>query len=230
MKKFKKALVLFLCAVLLVAGSVMGTLAYLTSQDTVVNTFTVGDIAIILDEANVDEMGNVIDETRVKTNDYHLLPGHSYVKDPTVTIRNDSEPAYVRMMVTVNNVKALKAAMPEYVAGDDVFMLQYLIEGWDSTMWQYVACVETANGEATVATYEFRYRDIVSPAVPGTDKAYVEANEMLPLFTAINMPGAALTNEKIANLDGVIITVDAHAIQADGFADADAAWDAFNAA
>ena len=55
MKKAKKALALVLCAVLLVAGSVMGTMAYLTSKDEVVNTFTVGKVGITLDEEDVDD-------------------------------------------------------------------------------------------------------------------------------------------------------------------------------
>ena len=47
MKNLKKALVLLLCAILLVVGSVMGTLAYLTSQDTVKNTFINSTLLII---------------------------------------------------------------------------------------------------------------------------------------------------------------------------------------
>ena len=46
MKKTKKALLLSLCAVMLVTASVLGTMAYLTSTDEVVNTFTVGNVAI----------------------------------------------------------------------------------------------------------------------------------------------------------------------------------------
>ena len=53
MKTARKVLMIALCAVLLVSISVMGTMAYLTSQDTVTNTFTVGKVAINLDEADV---------------------------------------------------------------------------------------------------------------------------------------------------------------------------------
>ena len=59
MKKVK-VLLLSLCAVLLVAASVLGTLAYLTSQDTVVNTFTVGKVKTTLDEADVHPDGTAI--------------------------------------------------------------------------------------------------------------------------------------------------------------------------
>ena len=49
MKARSKALLLALCAVLLVAVSVLGTMAYLTSKTQVItNTFTVGDINIEL--------------------------------------------------------------------------------------------------------------------------------------------------------------------------------------
>ena len=51
MKTKSKALLLTLCAVLLVTASVLGTMAFLTSNDEVVNTFSVGSVAIKLDEA-----------------------------------------------------------------------------------------------------------------------------------------------------------------------------------
>ena len=60
MKKKTKALMLVLCAVLLVTASVLGTMAYLTSTDQVVNTFTVGKVAITLDEAQVDLDGTPV--------------------------------------------------------------------------------------------------------------------------------------------------------------------------
>ncbi len=76
MKTRTKALALTLCAVLLVVGSVMGTMAYLTSKDSVENTFTVGNVAITLDEAKVETDGTeVSDADRVKENSYNLVPG-----------------------------------------------------------------------------------------------------------------------------------------------------------
>ena len=87
MKKKTKALMLVLCAVLLVTASVLGTMAYLTSTDEVVNTFTVGQVAITLDEAKVNPDGTAVTPAeRVKANAYHLLPGHAYTKDPTVHV------------------------------------------------------------------------------------------------------------------------------------------------
>ena len=55
MKARSKALLLTLCAVLLVAASVLGTAAYLTSTESVTNTFSVGQVKITMDEANKTE-------------------------------------------------------------------------------------------------------------------------------------------------------------------------------
>ena len=100
MKSGKKALLLALCAVLLVAATVMGTMAYLTSQDQVINTFTIGKVAIKLDEAKVNEEGVAVEPAeRVRENAYHLMPGHSYTKDPTVHVAADSEDSWIFVKV-----------------------------------------------------------------------------------------------------------------------------------
>ena len=100
MKKKTKALMLVLCAVLLVTASVLGTMAYLTSTDKVVNTFTVGKVAITLDEAKVKEDGTAVTPAeRVKENAYHLLPGHTYTKDPMVHVQANSEDSFIFVKV-----------------------------------------------------------------------------------------------------------------------------------
>ena len=102
MKTAKKALLLTVCALVLVAATVMGTLAYLTSQDNVENTFTVGNLIIMLDEAKTNELGDPIEgAARVHNNKYKLMPSEEYVKDPTVTVMNGSEASFV--YVTVDN-------------------------------------------------------------------------------------------------------------------------------
>ena len=108
MKTKSKALLLTLCAVLLVAASVLGTMAYLTSTDTVTNTFTVGKVEIKLDETDVTDPNG----PRVKANSYKLMPGTTYTKDPTVTVLKGSEESYVRMKVTFNNASKLMAMLP----------------------------------------------------------------------------------------------------------------------
>ena len=86
-----------LCAVLLVAASVLGTMAYLTDSKDVKNTFTVGNVAITLDEAKVDGNGNAInkqgkrvtnlaDAERVPATRTSCCPATPTPSDPTVTV------------------------------------------------------------------------------------------------------------------------------------------------
>ena len=82
----KKALALVLALTLLVAGVVGGTLAWLTDQTAEVkNTFTVGDINIGLTET---------------TADYKMVPGNTIAKDPTVTVKANSEACWLFVQVT----------------------------------------------------------------------------------------------------------------------------------
>ena len=82
----KKTLALVLALTLLVAGVVGGTLAWLTDQTAEVkNTFTVGDINIDLTET---------------TTDYKMVPGNTIAKDPTITVKANSEACWLFVKVT----------------------------------------------------------------------------------------------------------------------------------
>lgn len=219
MKTSMKALTLVLCAVLLVCASVMGTLAYLKSTtDVVKNTFTVGKVAIKLDEAPVDEYGKVVSGNRCNANTYKLMPGHTYTKDPMVTVMAESETSYIRMMVTIEGYDKLVAAFPttsyaEFWDGE-MFLLEKLVSNWDSNIWQ------SYGYDANTKTYEFRYYKTVDTLGKGN-------TELEPLFKFVVVP-SQMTNDQILALDQVKINIVAHAMQADGFGTADAAWAAFN--
>lgn len=246
MKTKSKALLLTLCAVLLVAASVLGTMAYLTSKDEVVNTFTVGNVAIKLDEAKVDESGKALTgdaAERVKANEYHLLPGHTYTKDPTVTVLKDSEESYVRLKVTFNNAAELikLCTDPEFAEDgptgvENAFPLIRMVNfveanalKWDGIIpdnmvdtedmladAKYFACDKATD----TLTYYFYYTETV--AAPTADV------KLPTLFASITVP-EWVTGTQLATLKDFQITVVAEAIQADGFATEAAAWAAFNA-
>lgn len=96
MKNAKRILLLVLCAALLVGATITGTVAYLTSQQTVTNTFTAGKVAITMTESDVNEYGVPVENApRVLENEYLLVPGHTYKKDPIVYVAANSEPCYV---------------------------------------------------------------------------------------------------------------------------------------
>ena len=152
MKKTRKILLMAACAVLLVCISVGATVAYLTSTDSVTNTFTVGKVAIKLDEAPVDTNGKATTGARVKANNYKLLPGHTYNKDPMVTVLSGSEPAYIKMTVTFSKANELDAIFAS-VGGAN---LTGIFNGYDSANW--IAKGNTKDADASTRTYEFWYK------------------------------------------------------------------------
>ena len=108
MKTKNKVLLIVACVCLIVATTVMATMAYLVDSAEVVNTFTVGNVQLKLDETAVNPDGTPTSAGRVEAgNEYHLIPGKTYTKDPMVTVKAGSEDCYVRMLVTLNCKSAL---------------------------------------------------------------------------------------------------------------------------
>ena len=219
MKKTSKAILVVLCALMLVIGSVMGTMAYLTYQTkTVKNTFTVGNVnlggteiqnpanpseTIIqegLDEALVNAYGeklNVAGEVaesgdtlaaRVLENEYKLIPGHSYVKDPTIHVGADSEACWLFVEVA-NGIEGIEAG---------------------TTIAEQMA----ANGGKHMSGNVYAYKEVVETNDTGKDVIVFSGFEIRDDVTV-----ADLQNYKSAN-----VTVVAYAVQAEGFNTAAAAW------
>lgn len=194
MKTRSKTLLLALCAVLLVVGSVMGTMAYLTSQDAVTNTFTVGSVAITLDETDVNTAGVKEGETRVDANTYKLMPGHSYTKDPIVHFAAKSEASWLFIKVENN------------------------IAGAESTAEGYknIATQISENGWTALTGVNNVYYKQVSA---NTTNAAVD----YPVFSSFAISDS-LDGTALAAFDGKTVVVTAYAVQADGFDDAADAW------
>ena len=244
MKTRSKALLLTLCAVLLVAASVLGTMAYLTSTDSVENTFTVGKVSIKLDEAKVDADGKAVTPAeRVKGNEYKLMPGHTYTKDPTVTVEKGSESSYVRMKVTFNNAAQIIALCtdPEFAEDgptgvENAFPLIRMVDfveanavKWDGIIPDNMVDTEEMLGNAKyfvydetndTLTYYFYYTETVAASDADV--------KLATLFDSITVP-EWVTGDQLAALVNFKISIVAEAIQADGFDNADAAWAEFAA-
>lgn len=203
--KLKKILTLMCCAVLLVCISVGATVAYLTSKDSVTNTFTVGALSITLDEAKVNVNGEKLNKNnsvaveddelaaRVKANAYHLVPGHNYVKDPVVHFAAGNDAAWVFVKVE-NGISAIESKANGYVTIEN----QILANGWT-----------TLAGQTGVY-----YKDVA--ANNAEDATVVD----LKVFQNFTVDTAA----DVANYASAKITVNAYAIQRDGFNDAASAW------
>lgn len=120
----KKTLITVLALVLVLAVAVGGAVAWLTATSgPVTNTFTVGDIKINL----VEHAYNAANPSEITTNvsnsnNYKLIPGTTYAKDPTVTVEKNSEACYLF-------VKMEKANNPD----------TYLDYSFNSTGWTALA-------------------------------------------------------------------------------------------
>ena len=242
MKTRRNALLLTFCAVLLVVASVMGTIAYLTSTDAVKNTFTVGNVSIKLDEAKVTEDGKIVEGAdRVHENDYKLLPGLTYTKDPTVTVENGSEESYVRMKVTFNNAKAIIAMCTDPEFAEDgptgvenayplIRMVNFVEANtakWDGIIPDNMVETEDMLGDAKYFVYDKKADTLTYYFYYTQTFAAPTADVVLPtLFDSIKVP-EWVTGDQLKALDGFQINAVAEAIQAAGFASADEAWAAF---
>lgn len=213
--KTRKILALALCAVMLVAASVLGTMAYMTDvTDTVENTFTVGNVHFNeelnggLDEADVDADGVVkLDEnkqplTRVTENTYKLVPAHTYVKDPTVHLDDESEKCYVFVKV-VNEIEDIETTL---TTGDHVTIAAQMANlGWEAV--ESGSNIYFYNGQLSVNA-------VVDPSV----------NQDLVVFNEFTIDGT-VENDELVDYANAKITIKAYAVQADGFTSVADAWE-----
>ncbi len=196
MKTRNKAILLSLCAILLVVTTVFATLAYLTdTENTVTNTFTVGNVSITLEESKVNTDGSLYDNgtTKVTSNEYKLFPGGTYTKDPVLTVDEGSEDAWVFVSVE-NQISAIEDST-------NAIADQIIDNGWvivdedeDENVVIYAKSTAQKAGASLKVFDEFSVADTVNNAE----------------FTALG------NNTKII--------INGYAIQADGFEDYNEAW------
>ena len=194
MKTAKKALGLMLVAVLLVTATIFGTMAYLTDKDEVTNTFTVGSVDISLDEAPVGADGKATTGNRVQKNDYKLMPGHEYDKDPIVHFQPKSEASWLFIEVT-NEIADIESKANDYKS----IATQITDNGWtalDGVTGVYYQKVG-ANNSGSAVDYKVFQGFTVDGSVNGTT---------------------------LDNYNNKTVKVTAYAVQADGFDSATAAW------
>lgn len=120
-KKVLTASLLTLCAVALVVTSVLTTIALLTSSSGVSNVFTVGDVKISMYESKVNSKGQPVNANgeviaekggtpvKVDTNSYHLIPGETYTKDPTIYINSGEMDDMYLFVKSTNMIRSAEA-------------------------------------------------------------------------------------------------------------------------
>lgn len=210
--KARKILVSLAALALVAAISIGGTLAYLTSNDEVKNTFSVGNVGITMDEAKVNQDGEklyvltgdvetenydkyVTDSTkgdiakRVKANDYKLMPGHTYTKDPIIHVDTASEDCY--LFVTIKNEITAIEATGKTVAD------QMKTNGWAEVTGKTGLYVYVGKGAVTNA--------LPLAVAKGTN---VNVFEQIVIADSVT---------SVSDYQGKTIVANAYAVQKDGF-------------
>ena len=219
MKLTKKKVFLAAIAICLVAILSMGTLAWFSGSDEVVNNFYVADS----DDDTADEIFSVDvwENTPDGDNDQdgyeyqEILPGDTLKKE--VRVENTGYYAqYVRVIVTISDAEAWINAL-----GSD-FNVATVFDGFDITKWNHIW--NNLNGATTMPeelVYVMYYTDVVN------------SGDVVEVFNNVKVP-TTLTQEQAAAFEGgFAVNVKAQAVQAEnvvpeGTNAADAAWAAFN--
>lgn len=195
----KKQIIAGMAAAMVCVGAVGGTFAYLTqTTGEVRNTFTVGNnVQISLDETDVDELGVAVPEAgKVTANEYKLIPGHEYTKDPTVHVDADSETCYVFIKVD-NGIAAIESDAEGYVNIAE----QIARNGWTA--------LPNKSG------YYYK-TDAVSPEGADVD-IDVFGQFAINKDAYIDAEKAPMDPLNLAQYTDATITITACAVQADGF-------------
>ena len=246
MKISKRSLFSVIALVLTMSITAFGTVAYMTDSDQVTNTFTVGNIDIIVDETDTDGSqtgivtpGTGDTPTRDQANDYELIPGLEQVKDPRITVKANSEECYVRMRVEMNCIEELQNIYLNYLnkyeadkLGPDESYAKPSVEDVLKVLvdinknWAY----ESLDLENNIAVIEFRYVELDEFGFEDGDKIVSTSDTatVLPaLFEHFTVP-IWMTGMDLEKLNGFYLNVYGDAVQTEAFDDADDAWRAYD--
>lgn len=192
----KKSLLTMLVALGLIGAVGTGaTLAYLSSTtDVMTNTFSVGNVKVVQDEAVWDDTNNVAKNTRTSTGNTYtdITPGDVLAKDPTATVKAGSANCYVFMQVSGVDELALK---------------NFTFSGFDSSKWLKVVD-EDGDNKGVDGVYQYKNTatsDIVKKSA---------ADQKLPaLFT--NVTYSIEAEEMAAGTTLSDVTIKTCAVQAE---------------
>ena len=212
----KRFVAILLCVTLVALAAIGATFAYLTDTKTVDNTFTMGNVAIKLDETNVNDP----EGARVTSNAYNVYPGAVVTKDPIVH-NTGKNAAYIRATVNVSNWMNLCAAyypdFKETFPNDGYKAALNLLVGELGKGWSVVG-VE-AGDTFTIGQFDAKF-------ILKYDGKLASGADTTAMFQTVTIP-AGIDN---ANTDSFKeVKVVAQAIQADGFDTWDAAFAAYDA-
>ena len=201
----RRTLILILAIVLVFGIAVGGTIAWLIdTTDPVVNTFTVGNIDITLQEhplkSGDDYDGMTIDtsaETTDKVDNYKMIPGRTLQKDPFITVKKDSEECWLFIRIDKS-------------ANFDTFM-EYTV---DTTVWNKYTGAQW-NGQ----DIDLWYRQV--PAATADTDYYILKDNQVTVKSGVTQAQLQAVGDNKPTL-----TFIAYACQSEGLDTYTAAWQA----
>lgn len=198
MKLNKKKVFVTALAVSVIAILSVGSLAWFSASDKVVNEFFVADSEDDTPEeifsVDVWEYTENSPTEKVPAGDTYanVLPGDKLKKEPHVANTGHYD-QYIRVIVEISDATAWINAVGMDIEMEKVFV------GFDETKWNNISM--DANGETDTITYVLYYKDVLTS---GND---------ITLFTDVKIP-ESLTQAQAAEFDGgFTINVRAQAVQ-----------------
>lgn len=194
----KKKLIIMLSTIGAIAAIGVGaTLAYFTANDSATNVVTMGNVSITLTENEVTKGsdGHTYEQTNAITEDglefSEIMPGDTIPKNPTITLADTSNDAYVRINMDIQFSGTITADVREKLQTSLLASLnnEILAEG---SRWYY---------NSTDGYYYYN--------VPLTQN-----NKTAVLFTTVNLPSD--WGNEAANAQFNIV-LNAQAVQSDNF-------------
>ncbi len=228
-KKIITAAILVVAAITLVVATVLTTIAFLTSSSAVSNTFTVGNVGIHMYESDVDADGKrIADDPNINGdmkdsdgNNYHLIPGKTYDKDPTIYVSKNSDESYLFVKVR-NNISTIEYGnvtnvAPESNSEDKPTIAEQLAKhGWKKfidtptgTVYVYTGTVVDGKGKE-LTDEEAAAINTRTGTVVGANGDQIVEIDVFDTFTIDD-------HAKIELFGGAKVTLTAFAIQATTF-------------
>lgn len=172
-----KTVAILLALVLAIGCAVGGTLAWLISQtDSVVNTFTYGDINIGLEETTEGP--------------YTITPGKDITKDPKVTVTAGSEACWLFVKVEEKN-------WPTFTNADGTKKVSYHIaDGWTALTGQTGVYYREVSAQKSVQEFPVLKENKVTVSEDLTKTEVDQLKEKSPTltFTAYAVQKDGITN------------------------------------
>lgn len=237
-EKTGKIILFTAAALVLTLAGAKQTLAYLTSRESVTNTFTVGDLDIGFQEPDWNP-----DDGDGK----NVYPGYSVYKNPTVknttSSKNGEEPCYARIRILladgagelISDTKRT-ALIKKMIRYDSTYTGTFDAKGSGRNITQgrvpgyslkEIERLPMINPLFAVDQGRTRDNEIVCNYMGADKSGILKIGEQATLFTTLALP-TDWTNAEMKLLGDFQIIVKAEAIQAKGFADQASAFAALD--